>query len=169
MNKWLFYLRYFSAVYWITLYCRGVYCVRGWWTVETWKFPWCHSTCRRAEQRSAAGTALLLATCTSPLLHVCVDVDCKSRTFCISVGEYEGGSCPGAGWWQHPANIMSSPGSRPAVGHQKQHSQAAAAPCPVHDPTNKTGISSDSTDILDDIFSTFNMVFHKVLESALIF
>ena len=21
-------LRYFSAVYWITLYCRGVYCVR---------------------------------------------------------------------------------------------------------------------------------------------
>lgn len=89
-----------------------------WWTMETWKFPWCHSTCRRAEQQSAAGTALLLATCTSPLLHVCVDVDCKSRTFCISVGEYVRGSCPGAPWWQHPANIMSTPGSRPAVDHQ---------------------------------------------------
>ena len=142
--------------------------------METWKFPWCHSTCRRAEQQSAAGTALLLATCTSPLLHVCVGEDCKSRTFCISVGEYVRGSCPGstvvtalcqynvltrlqARSWS-PDRVISS--SSPRL--QRRHAQCMT-------PATKQVSGSDSTDILDDIFSTFNMVFHKVLESALIF
>ena len=138
--------------------------------METWKFPWCHSTCRRAEQQSAAGTALLLATCSSPLLYVCVGVDCKSRTFCIGVGEICARKLPrctvvtSLRQYNVHTRLQArswSPGS--SVGALP----AAAAPWPVHDSTNKTGISSDSTDILDDIFSTFNM--DIVLGSTLIF